>query len=113
MKNYLKIEELKDLWLYKINARNGYVGIWVKEANGFLLPRLKFGHWFVFMEYHYDLGAFAHGTVKPIEEIEKCPFTGDDLKLKRITLENGNKYWDYDDNTLKYLMERQEELKPE
>ena len=80
--DYLKIEELKDGYGYKIYAKNAYVGIWVAKEKyfliskykGSLLPRLSY-------EYHWDHGEhwdhFADpvfGTAKPLEELEKCPF---------------------------------------
>ena len=39
-----------------------------------MISRFKFGHNYVFKEYHYDTGA-SFGTAKPLEEIEKSPFT--------------------------------------
>lgn len=69
--NYIKIENLKDGYLYKINARNASIGIWNAIDKGFIIAREKFGSTFLFMEYHYDTGA-PYGTVMPVREIEKA-----------------------------------------
>ncbi|MEB8433248.1 hypothetical protein OO007_13500 [Cocleimonas sp. KMM 6892] len=93
MKNsqdYLKIDSLKNLYSYKIWARNAYVGVWIEDENAFLICRYKIGDYpLLRKEYHWDIGE-PLGTAKPIEIIEKCPF---DLK-------------DYEDKIfLKYLDE--------
>ena len=85
-KTYLKVEELKPFYLYRIRARNGTVGIWNPEKGEFLLSRMKFGDNFTFGEIHWDLDAHF-GTVKPWEELEKSPFTEKDLNDKTITWE--------------------------
>jgi len=72
--DYLKLDELKDGYLYRIRARNGAFGIWRAEKSGFILSRVKFDANYTFMEYHYDTGA-PLGTVKPLQEIEPSPFT--------------------------------------
>lgn len=86
VENYLKMDELKDGYLYKIIARNANYGIWRSDTQGFTISRIKFGNNFVFEEYHYDCPSFA--TAQPISEIEKSPFGDlgyeDDEKEKDI-----------------------------
>ena len=69
--DYIKVEDLKDGYVYEIDARNSNVGVW-HEANGeFVLSRFKFGLNYLFGEIHYDLSD-DFGTVKPIREVCKC-----------------------------------------
>jgi len=83
-KDYIKITELKDGYSYKIFARNAYVGVWNKSKNGFLISRYKVGSKpYLFYEYHWDWDDTI-GTAKPLEEIEKCPFS--DLSENRNNL---------------------------
>ena len=72
---YLPIEELKNNHSYKILERNAYVGIWYSDDNGFWISRYKGSEkpW-LFIEYHWDTGE-PTGTVKPIEHIERSPFS--------------------------------------
>jgi hypothetical protein len=72
MSDYLPLEECKDGYLYRIKSRNLISGIYRAKTNGFVGVREKFGHEYLFEEYHWDTGA-PFGTVKPIEEIEKAP----------------------------------------
>ena len=84
-KNYLKMDDLKDGYSYKIFARNAYVGIWLSQEKSFLIARYKFEpDPFIFKEHHWD--SDPTGTVKPLEEIEKCPFVipYDDIHEKII-----------------------------
>ena len=69
---YMKVEELKDGYLYRINARNANYGIWYGEKGAFVISRVKFTSNYLFEEIHWDLNEHF-GTVKPIEEIEKSP----------------------------------------
>lgn len=69
--NYIKIEDLKNGYLYEIDARNSQLGIWKSDLKGFIISRTKFNDTFLFMEYHYDTGP-PYGTVKPVREIEKA-----------------------------------------
>ena len=78
-KPYIKMEDLKDGYLYRIHARNGMYGIYKEDSKEFHLSRIKFGDNFLFPEYHYDIGEVneklkRYGTVKPLKEIEKAPF---------------------------------------
>lgn len=102
---YIKIEDLKPGYLYRIHARNASYGIWfgdtgTTDAFGFAISRLKFGSNFVFTEFHWDMPAFA--TVRPIEEIEESPFSPEDLAHQKLVCDGtegyshikvGDKYW--------------------
>ena len=72
MNDYLKVEELKPGYTYRIRARNGTVGVWYPEVGEFILSRYKFGSNYTFGEIHYDLSDHF-GTARPYEELEKCP----------------------------------------
>ena len=75
---YIKIEDCKVGYLYRIEARNGEVGIYsIKHDDSgdkyhiFTLSRHKFGSNFLFPENHYDDPCY--GTAQPLEELEKVP----------------------------------------
>lgn len=99
---YLKIDQLKDDYLYKIIARNANYGIWIPQRKGFIISRIKFGNNYLFEEYHWDCEAFA--TVQPLEEIEKSPFKSEDINIVDFVKE-GKKYWGYsrEEEILEYL----------
>jgi hypothetical protein len=102
LENYIKIEDLKGGYLYKIKARNAEYGIWIPEKKSFAISRIKFGSNFIFEEYHWDCEAFA--TARPVEEIERSSFDPKDIKI--ILFEkNGKKYFKYknEKNLLEYL----------
>jgi hypothetical protein len=82
--DYLKVEELKPYYTYRIKARNGRVGIWTPESGDFQLRRTKFNSIFVFGEVHWDLDPHF-GTAKPWEELEQSPFDYDDFKYATMT----------------------------
>ncbi len=75
----LKIDECKEGYLYKIDARNSNYGIFVMSRYGtiiipeFVISRFKFRDNFTFEEIHVD-GSDHFGTALPIKEIEKSPF---------------------------------------
>lgn len=71
--DYLKVNELRDGYLYRIAARNASCGIWTKRHGGFVISRNKFGSNYLFIEYHWDVCKW-HGTVKPFNLLEKAPF---------------------------------------
>jgi hypothetical protein len=99
VENYLKMDELKDGYLYKIIARNASYGIWKADTKGFIISRIKCGDNYVFEEYHYDCEAFA--TAQPLEEIEKSPFDTKDFVYDDVgphTIQFRNK-----DAVLEYL----------
>lgn len=39
---YLRINELKDGWTYRLLARKSHIGIWRQERKGFISSRFKF-----------------------------------------------------------------------
>lgn len=51
--------------LYRIQSRNLLFGVYKPETGGFLGIRTKFGHRYVFEEYHWENEYFA--TVQPFE----------------------------------------------
>lgn len=65
---YLKIHELKKFYLYKINGRNAYAGMWT--GTHFITSRNKFGSTFLDKELHWDSDPHF-GTAKPLEEIKR------------------------------------------
>lgn len=69
----IKVEDLKDGYVYEIRARNAHYGIWYNKAKAFLISREKFGDIYLFYEIHRDANN-KYGTASPIEEIEKAPF---------------------------------------
>lgn len=80
--SYLPVGELKFGFLYKINARNASVGVWMGKVGSFLISRYKFQINFLFEELHYDLDE-TYGTVKPLQELERSPFNLGDLTTNR------------------------------
>jgi hypothetical protein len=71
--DYLKINQLKNGFSYKIWARHAYVGVWEESRFGFVIGRFKASSvQQLSFEYHWDFDE-QFGTVKPIEEIEECP----------------------------------------
>lgn len=102
---YLKVEELKPCYLYRIKARNGTAGIWDPDKGEFVLSRYKFGDNYTFGEVHWDLDKHL-GTAKPWKELDKSPFTVAQLK-NRIMVVDGKEYWGNPDEEalLKYLNE--------
>ncbi len=103
--DYIKIPELKPKHLYRILARNAGYGIWfgdtdTTDAFGFAISRVKFGSNYIFTEYHWDNPSFA--TARPLEEIEKSPFTLEDLTHRLLLYDGtegyshikvGEEYW--------------------
>jgi len=70
---YLKVDQLRNGYLYRIRARNAQIGIWHPPVGGFVISRFKFGFNYLFVEIHWDLDKW-HGTVQPIKILEKAPF---------------------------------------
>jgi len=78
LKGMIKIEDCKDNYLYRIDARNARYGIYSKEHLGFFISRTKFSSNYLFVEYHYDVGKIrpedeCFGTAIPLEEIRCAP----------------------------------------
>ena len=109
-KTYLKVDELKPGYLYRIKARNGTVGVWNPAKGQFTLSRYKFGDNYTFGEVHWDLDT-SFGTVKPWEELEKSPFDLEDLR-DRVIVVNGQEFWGNpkEEELLKYLNEWEHKL---
>jgi len=95
MKAMIKLEDLKDGYLYEIDARNASLGIWESKRGTFFISRIKFGDNFLFDEIHIDCSP-DFGTATPLKEIEKSPFdVKDDLyKRESEVLEYLNKFRD-------------------
>lgn len=68
-KGFIPIEKLKDRCTYYIRARNASIGIWIAEANSFLISRWKFGRNYLFEEIHFD-ASHSFGTVKPFYVVD-------------------------------------------
>lgn len=96
---YLNRAQMKDGCVYAIICRNAYVGVWREHSQGFIIPRNKFGTWYLFLEYHWDTGA-PYGTAKPYAFIEDCPII--DLEVNK-NQEKGLEY-------LMALMEKAESI---
>lgn len=69
-------------WLYRIHSRNLGFGVFNRMTYGFTGIREKFGHEYLFEEYHHDTGA-PYGTATPSEELEQVPveLLADDVAL--------------------------------
>lgn len=93
--DYIKPDNLKDAYLYRIIARNAVYGIWIAKNGAFLISRVKFGSVYLFEEIHYDLDE-QFGTAQPIQEIGKSPF--DSERLQSIDRIKGDR------EVLQYLM---------
>jgi len=90
IKEYIKMEDLKHGFLYRIIARNASYGIWQADIKGFVISRWKFGDNFTFVEFHYDCEDFA--TARPVEELEKSPFDTISRDFDKDVLEYLNTY---------------------
>ena len=88
IEDYIKIEDLKGGYLYRISARNAEYGIWLPQRNTFAISRIKFGSNYIFEEEHWDNGP-PYGTVKPSKEIEKSPFDHEIINIKYEKDEKG------------------------
>lgn len=69
---YLPIAECVNGRIYRLQSRNLIVGVYREETKGFIGIRRKFGHTYLFEEYHWDTGA-PYGTAYPIEEVAVLP----------------------------------------
>jgi hypothetical protein len=68
----IPMSELKDGYLYEIDARNQNRGIWFESVKGFEIARRKFDDVFLFIEYEWETGP-PFGTARAFREIEKAP----------------------------------------
>ena len=89
----IKYEDLRQGFLYRINARNASYGIWIEDRGSFLISRVKFSDNYLFEEFFRD--ELNLGTATPIEEIEKSPFVSEDMKIVTKQNENGIYYSGY------------------
>jgi hypothetical protein len=108
----IKKEDCKDGFLYFIDARNTGIGIFSKNALGFIYSRHKFSHNFLDIEYHWDIGdeqpeMRQHGTASPLKEIGPVPKSINDKKDSSVTKNIGNKL------VLNYLNRQWEKLEEE
>lgn len=69
---HIPIEECKHGGLYRISSRNLSLGVFNEAAQGFIGVRGKFGCYYLFTEYHWDIGV-PFGTVRPEELLEMVP----------------------------------------
>ncbi len=76
---YIKEERLIDGAIYKINARNGYVGLWSRQKNGFLIVRYKMGSKPCLFYVHYWDACEQLGTVRPMSLIERSKYLVSDV----------------------------------
>ena len=99
---YLKMNQLKPGYLYEIDARNAGYGIWIPRKGSFIISRIKFGLNFLCEEDHWD--SENNGTAKPIKEIEKSPFSDNDINITKLESDD-NAYAEYQDEKkiLEYL----------
>lgn len=78
---FIALAHCKDQWLYRIRSRNLILGVFRKDQNGFVGIREKFGYEYLFVEFHWDTGE-PHGTVKPLEPLERCPIANLDEDVR-------------------------------
>lgn len=81
-KNCIELENCIDGHLYELNSRNLSYGIFTKFNNGFLGIRTKFGHRYLFTEFHWDTGE-PFGTASPLKDLGNSPF-----KLESTAIEH-------------------------
>ena len=67
----LPIDALEERGIYRITARNFFVGAW-DGVSGFIGIREKLGHRYLSTEYHHDVSAYF-GTARPWEKIGEVP----------------------------------------
>ena len=89
---YLKMDQLRAGYLYKIRARHANYGIWLPQRQGFITSRIKSRANFLFEECHWDHPSFA--TAKPLEEIEKSPFDAEKINIE-YSEKNSKKVFGY------------------
>lgn len=69
---FIPLNRCKNGFVYEIQSRRLSVGVFVKERNGFIGIREKFGQHYLFMEFHQETGA-PFGTVWPRKKIGSVP----------------------------------------
>lgn len=70
--NMIPLTSCKHGYAYRVLARNFSIGVF-HETKGFIGIRSKFDLVYLDTEYHYDIGEHQFGTVRPKNELEKCP----------------------------------------
>ncbi|MCK9428906.1 MAG: hypothetical protein M0R17_02700 [Candidatus Omnitrophica bacterium] len=90
IKNYIKLEDCKDGYLYIISARNAHIGIFDAKKFWFIISRHKFTTNFIDYEDHWDLGP-PHGTVKPLKELHLAK----DTTIEYLNIESDKYYEEY------------------
>ena len=98
MNAYLKPGELRDGFLYRIDAMRANYGIWLAKSGSFLISREKFGHVYLFEEILFDREEPFKGTARPIKELEPAPFP-----VERLAVSSGKR----DAEVLKYLSDKE------
>ena len=69
--------------IYVLKSRNLELGIYDEVVGGFTGIREKFGHYYLFMEYHVDNGVAGMGTARPYYELGYYPWSTDQRDEKK------------------------------
>ena len=88
---YLRMEQLKDRHVYRINSRNLAFGAYNVKTNGFCGIREKFGRYYIFEEYHWDNESFA--TVQPQEDLGLLPEGIEAVESLGTETKEGRRIW--------------------
>ena len=103
IKEYIKMPDLKNGYIYEIKARNANYGVWIENKSAFMISRWKFKANYLFLEIHWDKDE-QFGTVKPIKLLEKFQFEIKDIEKYNVNETKGIlAYLDNLDNNLKNL----------
>ncbi len=105
MNRYLKVNELENGYIYKIEARNASIGVWLELKKAFIISRWKFKSNYLTHEYHWDIDDTL-GTAKPMEILEKFPFELKDYSIEDRQNSKILKYLDSFDDTRDESIER-------
>lgn len=70
MTKYINLGDLKHGFIYKIHARNLCVGVWDKNAQGFIGIRHKLGSQYLFTELEYTTNS-RFGTAMAVEALDE------------------------------------------
>ena len=77
----IPISECKHGYLYFVNMRNGRVGVYNEDQQGFLFIRHKWGHEYSFVEIHWEADKH-YGTASPFIEIGESDIEPRDYDIK-------------------------------
>lgn len=86
-REYIPLDKCEHGRLYRIFSRNLSLGVYNADSLGFIGVRHKFGHDYLFTEYHWDLGAAQCGTVKPYEALDLYPGEVWESRVHTVTQE--------------------------